>query len=176
MPSGRHNATGRSTHIPASSRVRRANRPPEDQPWVWITREMMESPAWRAMSENARRLLDRIMLEHMAHAGTENGALTVTYDDFVATGIRRNSIAPTIAECVVLGWITHHRGARAHGEGRGHAQRFGLSWLPTADGEPAVQGWRRWTDEADAGAAAKAARSTGVDARQRSKRAPSPKI
>ena len=162
MASGRHDATGRSTHVPASSRVRKANRPPEDQPWVWITREMMESPAWRAMSENARRLLDRVMLEHMAHAGTENGNLPVTYDDLGRWGIRRNSVAPVIAEAVALGWLLHQRGQASHVAGKGHPQRFGLAWLPTSDGEPAVDGWRRITTTAQAKATAAAARAAGA--------------
>jgi len=62
--------------------IKRENRPPKDMPWIWLTREMLESPAWRAMDMlAARRVVERIILEHMAHAGTENGNLIVTYAD-----------------------------------------------------------------------------------------------
>ena len=38
------------------------------------------------MSRAARLVVDRVMIEHMAHAGTENGNLVVTYADFVKFG------------------------------------------------------------------------------------------
>ena len=52
--------------------AKRANRPPAGAPWIWLTREMLEAPAWQAMGLQGRRVVERIMLEHMVHAGTEN--------------------------------------------------------------------------------------------------------
>jgi hypothetical protein len=74
-------------------------------PFVLHSLEMRESPAWRALSDNARRILDRVEVEHMGHGGAENGKLICTYDDFCKAGIRRNSISRAIRECVALGFL-----------------------------------------------------------------------
>jgi hypothetical protein len=66
---------------------------------------MRESPAWNALPENARRVLDRLELEHMRHGGSENGSLVCRYDDFELADIRRQSIALAIRQCVALGFI-----------------------------------------------------------------------
>jgi hypothetical protein len=68
-------------------------------------RQMIESPAWRALSLAARKALDRIELEHMSHGGAENGKLPVTYLDFENAGVRRHSVAPAIRELAALGVI-----------------------------------------------------------------------
>lgn len=67
--------------------------------------EMIESPAWRALSDNGRRLLERIELEHAHHGGAENGRLKVTYDQFTKYGIRRHAISAAIREAVSLGFL-----------------------------------------------------------------------
>ena len=46
------------------------------------TIEMIKSPAWSVLSLSARRVLDRIEIEHADHGGNDNGRLPVTYDDF----------------------------------------------------------------------------------------------
>jgi hypothetical protein len=89
-------ATGRSTRIPASRRVRRDIRPPEGEPWVWLTRELLSSAAWQAMRINERRILDRLMLEHMAHGGVENGKLRVSHRQFIKYGVTKNEVATSI--------------------------------------------------------------------------------
>lgn len=68
-------------------------------------REMRESAAWRALTWNARRVLDRLELEHMAQGGEENGRLICTYAQFKAAGLRGPSIALAINECVALGFL-----------------------------------------------------------------------
>jgi hypothetical protein len=62
--------------------AKQGNRPPKGEPWIWLTREMLSSPAWRALSPAALKVVKRVMLEHMAHACTANGNLVVTYGDF----------------------------------------------------------------------------------------------
>jgi hypothetical protein len=84
--------------------------PPKDQQWSWYSVEMMQSDAWRDMSVNGRRMLDLLELEHLAHAGRNNGNLLMTYDQFVAGGIRRESIFSTIAKLERLGWLEVTRG------------------------------------------------------------------
>jgi hypothetical protein len=69
------------------------------------TREMRESAAWRALPNNARRVVERLELEHMHHGGRENGRLPCTYGDFEKAGIRRKSIALAIRQAEALGFL-----------------------------------------------------------------------
>src|SRR5262245_36039997 len=88
-PSGiRGTATG--------NRFVRLNRPPEGVSWSWLTADMLSSPAWRALTGNAMKIVMRILLEHLRHGGIENGKLPVTYSDFVKFGVRRNSVREAI--------------------------------------------------------------------------------
>ena len=67
--------------------------------------DMKASPAWRVLPDNARRLLDRLELEHMRHGGSQNGALLCTYNHFAEAGIRRASVALAIRQAVALGFL-----------------------------------------------------------------------
>jgi hypothetical protein len=67
--------------------------------------DLLSSPAWRALSLSARRVIDRISIELMHHGGADNGRLPVTYDDFEKYGIHRHSIAPAIREAAALGLV-----------------------------------------------------------------------
>ncbi|MGQ0741906.1 MAG: hypothetical protein ACT4OG_06395 [Alphaproteobacteria bacterium] len=120
------------------------NRPPEGEPWIWLTAEMLSSPACRALGINGRRVLDFLMLEHMAHAGTENGRLLAPYNQLVRFGVAKSEISRALAEVEHLGWIDVERGERLGG--RQHASRYVLTWLPTADGQPATNRWTKVTE------------------------------
>ena len=120
---GRHRIMARKH---ASFRSRDVGGPPKDQPWCWYTPEMMRSEAWRDMSINARRMIDLLELEHLAHGGYENGNLRMTYDQFVAGGIRREAISATITELESLGWIEATRGGY-RGFARSVPTRFRLT-------------------------------------------------
>ena len=61
-------------------RWRAVNRP--KGAFVWFTREFLASQAWREMPLAARRVVERVAIEHMNHGGTLNGSLIVTYNDF----------------------------------------------------------------------------------------------
>ena len=67
--------------------------------------EMLESPAFRVLSLSARRVLDRVEIEHAHHGGADNGRLPVTYDDFQRYGIDRHAIGPAIREACALGFL-----------------------------------------------------------------------
>ena len=73
--------------------------------WVMHRLAMRESPAWRALPDLARRILDRLELEHMRHGGTQNGYLLCTYDHFEEFGMRRASLALAIRQTVALGFV-----------------------------------------------------------------------
>src|SRR6516162_7461818 len=108
---GRPDRTGRSSGI-RTGREGKAHRPPKGEPWVWLTREFLESDAWRNRSINCVRLLDRLMIEHMNHAGTENGNLAAPYDQLVAHGLTRSEIRAAIEEAEFLGLLRYQRGGR----------------------------------------------------------------
>jgi hypothetical protein len=127
----------------STTSARRENRPPADMPWIWLTREMLESPTWQALGIHERRVLERVMLEHMAHAGTENGNLVVTYRDFREYGVRDKSIKTAITAVEALGWIQIVVQGKASFEGQRYPSRYALTWLPQPSlGKPATNRWR----------------------------------
>jgi hypothetical protein len=69
------------------------------------TAELLQSKAWRARSIQLAKLLDRLEIEHIAHAGKENGFLKVTYSQFVEYGISRRKIKTAIEEGEQLGLL-----------------------------------------------------------------------
>jgi hypothetical protein len=82
------------------------------------TIEMLESPAYQALSLSARKVLERLEIEFAGHGGTENGNLPCTYEDFQTFNIDRHSIAPAIREAEALGFIKVKRGRAGNGEFR----------------------------------------------------------
>ena len=66
---------------------------------------MLESPAHRALSLAALRVLFRIEVEHANHAGNDNGKLPVTYVQFEEWGVRPDSIASALREVEALGFV-----------------------------------------------------------------------
>lgn len=124
-------------------RARLGNHPPPGAAFVWHTRKMLESEAWRALPLNARRFIDFLQIEHMSHAGTENGNLLAPYTQLVSFGLPRSEVSLAIHDAATLGFVAVRHGARLGG--RAGASRYALSWLPLADGTPAANGWERIT-------------------------------
>jgi hypothetical protein len=93
------------------------------------TIKMMESPAYRVLSRAARMVLDRVCIELAHHGGNENGKLLVTYDQFVAYGIRRHAIAPAIREATALGFLEVTRQGRPSAGEHRYANLFRLTWV-----------------------------------------------
>ena len=136
---------------------RRRRRTTIDQQFIAYTVPMLQSPAFRLLSLSARRLLNRIELEHAHHGGMDNGKLPVTYDDFVAYGIHRHSVAPAIRECEALGFIEiTERGHAGNADFRS-CHKFRLTYIyagPTPTNE-----WQRIKTDEEAATIAKAARA-----------------
>lgn len=104
--------------------------------------EMLESPAYRALSLSGHRILARIEIEMAHHGGGDNGRLPVTFDDFEAYGIHRHAIAPAIRECEVLGFVeVSERGCAGNREFR-HPSLYRLTYRPLNRAEPTHE-WRR---------------------------------
>ena len=81
---------------PASAKLKDVAKPVGA--FVALEMDLLTSPAWRGQSIYCRRLLDRLMIEHLRHAGTENGKLQVSYRQFDEAGIPMRFIKATLAE------------------------------------------------------------------------------
>ena len=132
---------------------RRRNRIAEQ--FVYHTRKMRESPAWRALPNNARRVLDRLELGHMHQGGKENGRLKCTYGDFERAGIRRQSVGLAIRQCFELGFLeVTQRGYQAQ-NGFQVVSTYRLTYVYPADHKVdtvPTDDWKRIRDEASAAA------------------------
>lgn len=120
----------------------KAQRPPPNESWFWMTLEFNESHAWRSAGINARRLIDFLLREHMRHGGAENGKLKAPYEQLQAYGIGPQYIMATIAEVGMLGLVDAAR------HGMKVATTYTLTWLPNHDGTPATNRWRTFRNPA----------------------------
>jgi hypothetical protein len=125
------------------------------------TIEMLKSPAYRALSLSAHRVISRIEIELANHGGNDNGRLPVTKQDLIAYGISARLVAPAIREAEALGFIQvteHGRGGNAE-----HRQpnKFFLTFSHGRDSRtnPPTHDWRKIKTVEEAEAIAKAARA-----------------
>jgi hypothetical protein len=127
-----------------------------DGPWVPRSKELLESPAYQVLSRAAHQALSRIEIEHMMHGGFENGKLPVTYDQFVAYGLHRRSIAPALRELEAVRLVeVTERGSSGNGESR-RPNKFRLTYLNVGRADPTNE-WRH-IKAAEARSCVKAAR------------------
>lgn len=126
------------------SMIKKHTKPPTDQGgWMAISRELLECPAYRSLSVNARKALDRLIIEHIAHGRTENGKLIVTHDQLYDYGVTFGSIADALEELAYKKLVKMVKG-RA-GNGTAHPSVFTLTFDGTGDGAPATNEWKRFT-------------------------------
>lgn len=137
------NATGRNSRKSPGRRKPGAI----SGPFVALTLDMLTSVAWQALGINARRLLDRLMVEHLRHAGRCNGDLQVTYLQFDSAGLDKKRVKEAIRQATFLGFIRHNRDEL--GERTKVATSFRLTFLPTRTvgpvgdfKEPPTDEWR----------------------------------
>ncbi len=133
---------------------------------------MRQSPAWLALPDNARRVLDRLEVEHASHGGSENGKLVCPYRDFVKAGIRRASISRAIRECRALGFVyVTVQGSRSISDERWPSQYRLTYALGRGDSPDPTNDWRKFeTLEAAERAARDAALERNVGTQAPSKR------
>jgi hypothetical protein len=120
------------------------NGPPDGASWIWWTQEMYESFAGRELFKHdaALSLVHPIALEHLRHAGKENGRLKITYDDFQEWGISRARIGDAIAIAEVLGFSKRVKRGRASWEDQRESGEFALTWQ-SIDSELPTNDWKR---------------------------------
>jgi hypothetical protein len=83
----------RTRNFATGKRLRKAVGLPQGVGWnVPVPGELLHSPAWLAMSDQCRKLVDALMAEHADHGGQENGNLMAPYDMLQARGMRRGNI------------------------------------------------------------------------------------
>jgi hypothetical protein len=121
--------------------------------------EMLESPAYRALSLCGRRVLDRLEIELGHHGGTNNGRLPVTYADFVRYGMDKQSIPGALREVEALGFVEiTERGRPSESDFGRHPNLFRITYRHGARGEEPTHEWKRYATVLDARNIAKAAR------------------
>ena len=118
--------------------------PPIGEPWIWLTRDMLESLAYRALSRAGLQMLACLMVEHCNHAGKENARLAVSWNAFEAVGIHRGMIQQTLDEVTRLGFVEIvDRGHRGYGAALGRRAVFRLTFAGVVDSDK----WGRPTNE-----------------------------
>lgn len=110
--------------------------------FAWRLIAMLESPAYRALSQSAHRVLSRIEIEMAHHGGKDNGKLPVTYDDFEQYGIHRHSIRAAIGEVVALGFVEIMQAGRAGNAEFRAPNIFRLTYRETARENPTDE-WKK---------------------------------
>ena len=117
--------------------------------WAWQPLDLVASPVWSALSINARRVLDRLMVEQVAQGGVANGELCVSYDQFVEAGCSRRLVSTAIAELEAAGVLAVRRRGRIAGENLPNLYR--LTWLGGRDANGEIIGpsheWKGRTAE-----------------------------
>jgi hypothetical protein len=124
--------------------VRKHTKAPDDQGgWGWLTREMLESPAFCTLSINASKALFRILVENIAHGSLHNGKLIVTHSQFIGYGVTGDHVGDALDELAFKGWLRFRRG-RA-GTGTSHPNIYRLTFLGDYEGAAATNEWRKCT-------------------------------
>jgi hypothetical protein len=110
-----------------------------------MSKEMLESSAYRELVRHRGAFVVtwRIALEHMCHAGKENGRLKVTYSDFQDWGgISPRQVVDGIAIAEHLGFIKQTKQGLASFEDRRYPNEYALTWQPVK-GELPTNEWRK---------------------------------
>jgi hypothetical protein len=129
------------------------------EPFVMLHRKVIDSFAWRALSESARKVIYRVILEWMAHAGKLSADIPVTKEDFIEYGVHHNAIAPAQREACALGLLMlTTRGRAGNAEFRA-PHKWALPFLKDEKGKYLGTDWQRFESLDEAKAAASKARA-----------------
>ena len=111
---------------------------------------LLNSVAWRSRSIPLVHILERLELEQLAHAGTSNGQLFVSFEQFVEYGISRKSIKPAIQLGTDLGLLSRTALAPARSHTIRPAQGYRLNYLPGLNAKAPTDEWARVSEVAAA--------------------------
>jgi hypothetical protein len=103
--------------------------------FIKLPRALLQSTAWRSLGINARRFIDFLMVEHMAHSGQRNGHLLAPRRQLEEAGIGARHVSAAIEEAENRGLVDIKRGV-----GR-RPSTYALTWLPLPDGTAPSRRW-----------------------------------
>lgn len=127
--------------------------------YVGHTLAMLQSPAWRALPDKARRLLSRLEVEHLVHKGGKNGQLACTYEELIAAGISRKLIRLAIEQAEQLGFLECQHGKSASSAAK-FPNRYRLTYVKSFKGEtPETNEWAQIASPSAARMAVKRAKA-----------------
>jgi len=86
------------------------------------------------------------MIEHMNHAGTENGELQATHAQLRNFGLSANAIRDAIEEASFLGLLRYRQGGRWAGSNQ--PSRFRLTFIACRENFLPTNEWERMTAKA----------------------------
>jgi hypothetical protein len=124
------------------------------KPFVQLPKALIRSVALSALSLAARRTLDRLIDEHLAHGARENGRLEASYRQMAAdAGVGGVGIVAALNELESLGLIAVARGEgkRAVGAARMTPNLYRLTFLPDHEDAAPTNDWLRFEPSEGAG-------------------------
>jgi hypothetical protein len=128
--------------------------------FAWRLIEMLNSPAYRALSLSGRRVLDRLEIELANHGGRNNSKLPVTYINFEEYGMDYGSIAGAIREVEALGFIEiTERGRPSESDFGRHPSKYRITYRHGLHDEQPTDEWKRHSSHDQAARTAKMARA-----------------
>ncbi len=144
-PRLRHDLTGRSVSRPRNRREKQWI-DPQDEPWIFIPHAVLESAAYRSLSINARRVLDRLIIENSNHKRLLYGGLRVSARQLQKWGVTKDCLTSAIRELEEKGLITKSQGDRV-GDLR-PPYHYRLTFYGTLEGPPTNE-WKKWQKAGD---------------------------
>jgi hypothetical protein len=136
----RVDATGRNT----ARRSKKSSKWQPESPFAPMPLVLVDSLPYRSLNAPARRLLDFIIREHLLHFGQANGKLHAPYAQLERWGISSSDIRPSLDMLEAFGLIWRTNEPERLGR-REKAAQYALTWLPTADGAPPTDTYKRVT-------------------------------
>lgn len=153
---------------------------PPDGGWIPFGREMLESPAYRALSRAGLQMIARICTEHAAQGGKENGRLAIGWDGFEAAGIHRGLVKQTVDEVTRLGFVrVTFKGRKGYGCAIGQRATYRLTFIGVIgadDSGPPTDDWRAVATIEEAEEIAAAVRKQGRRAAKVPRNEPAPPL
>lgn len=96
---------------------------------------MLGSITYQALGISARRVLDFLNHEHLAHGGRENGNLAAPYLQLETWGVTPADIRQGFAELEAAGFVKTTYAAPRQAN-KGEPSRYALTWMPTCGTTP----------------------------------------